>query len=119
MTETHHQLGPGQSAIADLADIDLAGPSGVVWALASPQLNANLVTLRAGDQIDEHVNNDVDVLVVTESGTGFVVIDGARTDVGPVSVVLIPRGARRSIATHAGLAYYSIHQRPAGLTVQS
>ena len=121
MTEsigTHHQLAPGESLVADLADVTLAGPSGVIWALASPQINANLVTIRAGDEIGEHLNNEVDVLIVTESGAGEIEIDGERTRVGPASVVLIPQGARRSIRSETGLAYYSIHQRRAGLSIQ-
>ena len=105
--------------MADLGDLNLAGPSGVVWAVASPQLNANLVVICAGEAIQEHVNNEVDVLIVTESGAGEISIDGERTNVGPASVVLIPQGSRRSISSATGLAYYSIHQRRAGLSVQT
>lgn len=114
---SHHRLVEGQSLVADLADVTLAGPSGVVWSLDSPQLNANLVTIRAGDEIGEHVNDEVDVLIVTESGGGEVVVDGVASDVGAASVILIPRGSRRTIRSASGLAYYSIHQRRGGLSV--
>lgn len=113
-----HVLADGQALVADLADVTLAGPSGVVWALASPQLNANLVKIDGGDEIAAHVNDEVDVLLVTESGRGAVVIDGVETQVGPASVVLIPRGARRTVRSEVGLAYYSIHHRRAGVDVQ-
>ncbi len=117
-TGNHHHLDAGESLVADLADVSLAGPSGVVWALTSPQINANLVTIRPGDQIHEHINDEVDVLLVTESGAGQVMIDEVATTLGPASVVLVPRGARRSVSSEAGLAYYSIHHRRDGLAIQ-
>lgn len=113
----HHHLADGQVLVADLAGVKVTGASGVAWSLDSPQLNANLVTIQSGDQIDEHVNNEVDVLMVAESGAGEIVIDGEVASVGPASVILIPRGARRLIRSATGLAYYSIHQRRSGLSI--
>lgn len=76
------------------------------------------MAIRAGDEIGDHVNGEVDVLIVTESGVGEIVVDGELATVGPASVVLIPQGARRSISSATGLAYFSIHQRRAGLSVK-
>ena len=76
------------------------------------------MAIRAGDEIGDHVNGEVDVLIVTESGVGEIVVDGELATVGPASVVLIPQGARRSISSATGLAYFSIHERRAGLSVQ-
>ena len=119
LSDHHHRLLPSQPLVADLADTNLAGPSGVVWAVASPQMNANLVILRAGDEMAASVNDELDVLIVVESGSGELVIDDERYAIGSASVALIPKGARRSINSETGLAYYSIHQRPLDLSISS
>jgi quercetin dioxygenase-like cupin family protein len=115
--DAHHRLGTGESLVTDLHNVALTGATGVVWALDSPQMNANLVTLRPGDEIPEHVNDEVDVLLVAESGFGELSIDGQVSPFGAASIALIPRGARRSIQSASGLVYFSIHQRRSGLTV--
>jgi len=117
--EAHHRLGTGESLVADLEKVALHGATGVVWSLDSPQMNLNLVTMQPGDEISEHVNDEVDVLLVAESGSGEVRIDGEVAAFGPASIALIPRGARRSIRSESGLAYFSIHQHRPGLTIGS
>lgn len=117
--EAHHRLGTGESLVADLDKVALTGATGVVWALDSPQMNLNLVTMQPGDEISEHVNDEVDVLLVAESGSGEVSIDGQVSSFGAASIALIPRGSRRSIRSESGLAYFSIHQHRSGLTVGS
>ncbi|MFT4988405.1 MAG: hypothetical protein ACI9BK_001178 [Acidimicrobiales bacterium] len=36
----HHRLKPGQALVPNLADVAMAGPSGVIGVLASPQIDA-------------------------------------------------------------------------------
>jgi len=101
-------------------DVDTApGVGGVVWKLPHDgDLDGNLVRLAAGRSIDEHVNAEVDVLVVVRAGGGALVVDGDRHELGPATVALVPKGARRSIvAGDAGLAYLSIHRRREGLAI--
>lgn len=51
----------------------MAGGEGVVWALrAGEDLNANLVRFGAGRGVGEHINDEVDVIFVGVSGSGFV-----------------------------------------------
>ena len=50
---------------------------GAIWNLEqSAELNANLVRFSAGGGVDEHVNEEVDVLVVGVSGSGVLEVDG-------------------------------------------
>ena len=113
----NQRLQSGEVLVADLSEISLAGASGVIWGLDSPQLNANLVKLDAGTVIDEHVNADLDVLLVVQAGDGTVTIDGQGHDVAADSVVLIPAGAARSIRARRRLLYFSIHHRREGVAI--
>ena len=101
----------GEVLSIDLSEVLLEGPDGVVWGLDSPQLNANLVKLDAGREMAEHSSAEVDVLIVVQSGDGTIVIDDTEHAVRAQSIVLIPRGQRRSIRANRRLIYFSIHTR--------
>lgn len=111
-------IGPGQHATADLFRIDTTGPDGVIWGVASPQLNTNLVKLDPGSTIEPHTNTEVDVLVVVQAGDGVVTIDGTVIEVIGGSVALIPVNAERSISAVSELVYLSIHTRRQGLRIK-
>ena len=105
-------------------DIDAAhGVGGVVWKLphdTDPEadLDGNLVRLAAGRSIDEHRNEEVDVLIVVRTGGGELFVDGERHPVTPASVALVPRGALRSVvAGPDGVAYLSVHRRRGPLAI--
>ncbi len=115
----HRRLQSGEVLVADLSEVSLAGASGVIWGLDSPQLNANLVKLDADNVIDDHVNTDLDVLLVVQAGDGSVTIDGRVHDVAADSVVLIPAGTSRSIRARRRLLYFSIHHRREGLAINA
>jgi quercetin dioxygenase-like cupin family protein len=101
----------------DLRDLLAQQPGqGPVWTHAAEELNVNLLVWPQGHEVAEHVNSEVDVLIVGMQGQGSISIDGQPYDVAPQTVVLIPKGARRAImARSAGFAYLSIHRRRAGL----
>jgi quercetin dioxygenase-like cupin family protein len=87
---------------------------GVHWALeASGELNVNLVHLDAGHAIGEHVNDEVDVVIVVLTGRGRLTVDGRTTDLTPHVVACVPRASHRivSAAGGQGLDYLSIHRR--------
>lgn len=96
------------------------GSGGAVWSLPhGGDLDANLVRLDPGAGIGAHVNNDVDVLVFVQSGSGQLMIDDAVEPLGPDYVALIPKGVSRSItAAPSGITYLSVHRRrsPLGIT---
>ena len=103
-------------------DVDAThGIGGVVWKLPHEgDLDGNLVRLAAGRSIDEHVNDEVDVLVVVRSGGGELTVDGTAHPLVATALALVPRGSRRSItAGPGGIAYLSIHRRREGLSIGS
>jgi quercetin dioxygenase-like cupin family protein len=89
------------------------GREGAVWTLEkSGDLNANLVRFEAGRGVGEHVNDEVDVLIVGVSGSGFVSVDGEDHPVSNGGMVFVPRGARRyTRAVSEAFAYLSVHRR--------
>jgi quercetin dioxygenase-like cupin family protein len=93
--------------------------SGVVWSLPhGGGLDANIVRLAAGDAIAEHVNDQVDVLVVVWSGSGELVVDERRVPLESGTITCVERGSNRSIrAGGDGLVYLSVHPRRGPLTI--
>lgn len=106
----------GDSAADNRTDDGAApapNPSGVVWtADHDGDLNVNLVDLEADHRIGDHANHEVDVLVSVVSGAGSVTVEDVEHQVRPGTLVLVPKGTRRSVAAGPdGLAYLSIHRR--------
>jgi quercetin dioxygenase-like cupin family protein len=104
---------------ADLAPLLAEAGNGVHWTLEPEgDLNVNLVRLDPGEEVGAHGNSEVDVLVVGLAGTGHVVLEERTVALGPSTVVLLPKGARRSIhAGPEGLGYLTVHRRRGGLTI--
>src|SRR5215213_9119604 len=73
---------------------------GVIWALdTSSDLNANLVRFGAGQGVEEHVNDEVEV-------------DREEHALSAGILVFIPKGARRStVSTSEDFAYLTVHRR--------
>ena len=86
---------------------------GVVWTLeGSGDLNVNLVRFEGGRGVGDHVNDEVDVLIVGVSGSGLVGVDGEEHPVSNGSMVFVPRGTRRyTRAVSDDFAYLSAHRR--------
>lgn len=90
--------------------------SGPAWTLASDDLNVNLIVLRHGASVPEHVNDALDVLLVGVEGDGTVTIDDRAFVFGAGRAILVPKGARRGVrATGLRLAYLTCHRRRGGL----
>ena len=100
---------------------DLLARSGLgpLWGLASDDLNATLLVWPPGHEVAEHVNDELDVLVVVLEGNGEVVVDGQPHAVVAGFALLIPRGSSRHItAGDKGLRYLSVHRRRGPLQIQ-
>ncbi len=95
------------------------GCVGVVWTLeASSELNANLVRFEAGGGVGEHVNDEVEVIIVGVSGSGVVDVDGAVHPVSNGTMTFVPKGARRSTRSTSGdFAYLTVHRRRGPLRI--
>lgn len=90
--------------------------AGAVWTRQSDDLNVNLLVFPTGDGVAEHVNAEVDVLLIGIAGEGIVAIDGLPRVLRAGCAVLIAKGARRSTqAVSDSFAYLTCHRRRAGL----
>ena len=101
--------------------VDLLGSSGTgpLWGIASADLNATLLAWPPDHSVAEHVNAELDVLVIVLSGHGTAIIDGEPHDLPTGTAILVPRGTRRHIkAGDAGLRYLSVHRRRGPLQVE-
>jgi quercetin dioxygenase-like cupin family protein len=107
---------PPENIIDSAASLRQAGNDGPVWSVNSEQLNVNLLRLRAGDGVAAHANREVDVVFVIFEGAGELTVDGVDYALSPGRVVVVPRGAMRSLRCTAGpLVYLTCHRRRAGL----
>jgi quercetin dioxygenase-like cupin family protein len=108
---------PDCAGAVNLAAIarDAAG-RGPAWTLRSEDLDVNLLVFASGEGVAEHVNEEVDVLIVSIAGEGIVTINERLHPLGTGQVVLVPKGTRRSTrAVGESFAYLTCHRRRAGL----
>lgn len=114
-----HPVEEDAVSVADLAPLLEAAGDGVHWTLVPDgDLNANLVRLEPGHAIDEHANDEVDVLLVVLAGAGHVVVDDRSAPVAALVLAHVPKGASRSIhAGPEGLAYLTVHRRRGGVPI--
>jgi mannose-6-phosphate isomerase-like protein (cupin superfamily) len=101
--------------------VDLLGSSGSgpLWGMASSDLNATLLAWPPGHDVGEHVNDELDVLVVVLAGHGTATVDGEQHHLAAGSAILVPRGTRRRItAGDEGVRYLSVHRRRGPLQIQ-
>src|SRR5215204_4616610 len=107
--------------LMDLAVVAAAAgeQTGVIWTLReSSDLNANLVRFEAGGGVGEHINDELDVIFVGVSGTGSVHTNGEEHHLSAGTLVLVRRGARRSILSHSeDFSYLTIHRRRGPLQI--
>ena len=87
-----------------------------LWADVSTDLNANLLILDDGQDVDRHVNGEVDVLLVGVVGHGLVEMNREIHKVGAGDAMLIPKGAERAVRSAEGrFAYLTCHRRREGI----
>ena len=102
----------------EVVDLSCGAGSGPLWAMASHDLNATLLSWPAGDAVADHVNAELDVLVVVLDGVATITIDGAPHELRAPATILIPRGTRRAIrAGDGGTRYLSVHRRRGPLQI--
>jgi quercetin dioxygenase-like cupin family protein len=124
LTDTADPLDAGETDGALLVHLDAvaAGEAGqgALWHLPhGGDLDANLVRFDAGCGVGEHVNDEVDVIIVVQRGDGLVRVGRRAWPVQPATLVMIPKGVGRAItAGPDGIEYLSIHRRRNGLTIR-
>lgn len=104
-------------SVANLVALARGGNAeGAVWTNQSEDLNINLLVFATGRGVAEHVNNEVDVLLVGVAGLGTVEVDGQEQGLAPGAALVIPKGTRRATrATGDRFAYLSCHRRRGGI----
>lgn len=109
--------------VVDVAALLTTNPTGdrvVLWS-GSNQLQANVVSLRAGQGIDAHAEPDLDVTVAVLAGSmelrqGADLTLADVTSVHAPAVIVLPAGTRRSLRAGAGgVAYLTAHRRRIGM----
>ncbi len=71
-----------------------------------------------GEDVGEHVNDEVDVLFIGVSGSGTVEVDGRDHALGAGVLVLAPKGARRATrSASSDFSYLTVHKRRGPLGV--
>lgn len=104
-------------SVADLAGLAQSSPGlKVPWSFQGEELSVNLVVFAAGDRVAEHINDEVEVLLVGVAGEGTVAVDGQQHVLHAGCSLIIPRGTRRSTrAMTDRFAYLSCHRRRSAL----
>jgi quercetin dioxygenase-like cupin family protein len=112
--------GQGQEVVDLPALVRSATAPGAIWTRQSQDLNVNLLVFASGQGVEEHVNAEVDVLLIGIEGTGAVTIDGTRQILSAGHVIVIPKGTNRSIQSVSDpFAYLTSHRRRGGLWPRS
>lgn len=109
-----------EPTIVDLLGVERGGADGAVWSLPhGGDLDANLVHLAPGGSVGEHVNSEVDVLVVGVAGSGAVTVDGTAHALRSGIAIALPKGTRRGVHADRGepLSYLTVHRARSGLGI--
>ena len=110
-SDTPRVLGNAQAINAGHTD---RGGAGTLWKLDVPdrQLDANVIRLAAGGEIEMHRGPDLDVLVVVLDGSGSLVGPAGAVGLLPGHLVWLPRRSDRSfVAGPDGISYLTVHRR--------
>ena len=92
-----------------------AGHSGPQWGHESEDLNVTLLSWPRGHTIAEHLNSEVDVVIVAVWGEAEITVDDELHRLATGTALLIPKGARRAVSAISDFSYLSIHRRRRGL----
>jgi uncharacterized cupin superfamily protein len=107
----------GEYVPVDLLAREGRGP---VWGMASADLNATLLIWPARHEVPEHTNAERDVLLMVVGGDGSAVVDGQVHSLAAGHVLLVKRGASRTISAGAGgIRYVSVHRRRGPLQIEA
>lgn len=109
---TRAPAAPTSTQVLRLLDAPpLQHDGGVRWFAAPGDLNVTLVEWQGGAGVAQHVNDELDVLLVLRRGSCVVMVDSEPQALFPGDIIVVPCGARRSIeAGIGGVSYLSVHR---------
>jgi uncharacterized protein (DUF2249 family)/quercetin dioxygenase-like cupin family protein len=99
-----------------------ADVTGAVWKLQARErdLDANVIALPPGQEIDAHTGPDLDVLIHVLAGSGRLTTELGAIDLTPGALLWMPRRSRRRFTAGAGgLRYLTVHQRRKALLIDT
>ncbi len=80
--------------------------------MQSDDLNATLLAWPPGGGVVEHVNDELEVIVLVLAGSAEVRLDGTAHRLEAHQLLLIPRGCARAVTAGSdGVRYLSVHRR--------
>ncbi|MFC5958479.1 hypothetical protein ACFP51_29785 [Streptomyces pratens] len=106
------------AALAALEDAS----AGALWRLAESgrQLDANVVRIPPGRQVDTHREPDLDVLLLVLAGEGSLTAPDGTQPLRAGILTWLPHGSTRALAAgEQGLTYLTVHRRRPGLQIKS
>jgi hemerythrin-like domain-containing protein len=102
-------------AVVDLLTLLGRGPP---WGAETDDLNATLLVWNAGEGPPEHVNAELDVLMLVLAGSAIVTINGEPSAMQAGDAIVLRKGySRRIEAGPDGVRYLSVHRRRAPLQI--
>ena len=100
--------------------VDLLGGTGtgLLWGMASSDLNATLVAWPPGHELVEDTNSEFDVLLIVLAGNGVARVDEQEHALVAGSALLVEKGSSRAVrAGPDGVRYVSVHRRRGPLQI--
>jgi|SRR5690606_36627499 len=80
-----------------------------------PNMQLVLMTLRPGEEIGEETHDEHDQFIRIEAGTGEVLLNGERRQLGDGSIVVIPAGTKHNVVNTSraeALRLYTLYSPP-------
>jgi mannose-6-phosphate isomerase-like protein (cupin superfamily) len=75
-------------------------------------LDYTLLHWLTGGGVEEHVNDEVDVMMIVLQGNGVVVVEGVAQPVTSGKALVLPKGSRRQIRSSSDdFRYLNVHKR--------
>lgn len=98
----------------NVEEIERSVREGVCWSATTEEMDVNLVAWSPSHGVAAHVNDAVDVLIVGVQGRGVVEVDEGPQRLTPGRILVVSRGARRSIRAESRLLYLTCHRHRPG-----
>jgi len=105
---------------SSLLDSSEAQTAGSIWQLepGARDLDSNIISLPAGDEIAMHIGPDLDVLILVLGGSGELETELDTIPLSQGALLWLPRKAQRRFAAGSeGLQYLTVHQRKPTLNI--
>ncbi len=91
--------------------IETAAQTGPLWGTESEQLDTTLLFWRQGEGIANHINDEVDVLLIFLKGSAQVAVGDQTLIMAAGQAIMVPRNTQRSLLALEECSHLNVHQR--------